>query len=127
MLGDTDFTAMVAVNDLDEAESFYEKTLGLTRVDENPAGVEYRSGASRLMVYVSEFAGSNKATNAVWHVDDVDETVRELKNRGTAFERYDNLPGVTRDGDVHVGGEFRIAWFKDPTGNIFEINNGVPR
>lgn len=127
MLGDTDFTAMVAVKELGEATDFYEKTLGLTRVGENPAGVEYRSGTSNLMVYVSEFAGSNKATNAVWHVDDLEGTVRELKARGATFERYDDLPEVTRDGDIHnAGGAFRIAWFKDPTGNIFEINEGAP-
>ncbi|HEY3096180.1 MAG TPA: VOC family protein [Acidimicrobiia bacterium] len=126
MLGDADVTAMVAVKDLDEATAFYEKTLGLTRIGENPAGFEYRSGTSKLMVYVSEFAGSNRATSAVWHVDDVEGTVRGLKAKGVAFERYDHLPGLTRNGDVHEAGPFRIAWFKDPTGNIFEVNNGVP-
>jgi len=51
--------------------------------------------------------------------------VRELKARGAAFEHYDDLPGVTRDGDIHDNGAFKTAWFKDPTGNIFEVNSGV--
>jgi catechol 2,3-dioxygenase-like lactoylglutathione lyase family enzyme len=127
MLGNADLTTLVAVKDLGEATPFYERTLGLTKVGENPGFVQYRSGASSLIVYESEFAGSNKATTAAWHVDDLEETVRELKARGATFERYDNLPDVTRDGDIHdAAGSFKIAWFKDPTGNIFEINNGVP-
>jgi catechol 2,3-dioxygenase-like lactoylglutathione lyase family enzyme len=124
MLGDTDFMTMVAVRDLNEATTFYEKTLGLTRVGENPGGVEYRSGNARLFVYESEFAGTNKATTAVWQVDDLEGTVRELKAKGVPFEHYDNLPDTTRDGDVHAAGLFRIAWFRDPTGNILEVNNG---
>ena len=126
MLGNADLTTLVAVKDLGEATAFYEKTLGLTKVGENPGFVQYRTGTSSLIVYESEFAGTNKATNAAWHVDDVEETVRELKNRGVTFEHYDNLPDTARDGDVHEADEFKIAWFKDPTGNIFEINNGVP-
>jgi catechol 2,3-dioxygenase-like lactoylglutathione lyase family enzyme len=124
MLGDTDFMTMVAVKDLDEATAFYEKTLGLTRAGENPGGVEYRSGTASLFVYESEFAGTNKATTAVWRVDDLEGAVRELKAKGAPFVHYDNLPDTTRDGDIHAAGAFRIAWFKDPTGNILEVNNG---
>jgi catechol 2,3-dioxygenase-like lactoylglutathione lyase family enzyme len=126
MLGNADVTTLVSVKDLGEATSFYEKTLGLTKVGENPGFVQYRSGTSNLIVYESEFAGTNKATTAAFHVDDLEETVRELQARGATFVRYDDLPGVTRNGDIHDTGGFKIAWFKDPTGNIFEINNGVP-
>jgi catechol 2,3-dioxygenase-like lactoylglutathione lyase family enzyme len=124
MLGDTDLMMMVAIRDVGEATAFYEKTLGLTRVGENPGGVEYRSGSTRLFVYPSEFAGTNKATTAVWQVDDLEGTVRELKDKGVTFEHYDDLPDTTRDGDIHAAGAFKIAWFKDPTGNILEVNNG---
>jgi catechol 2,3-dioxygenase-like lactoylglutathione lyase family enzyme len=127
MLGDADMTTLVAVKDLEEAADFYEKTLGLTKVGGNPGFVQYRSGTSDLIVYESEFAGSNKATSAAWHVDDLEGTVRELKAKGVTFEHYDHLPDTTRDGDIHdAAGAFKIAWFKDPTGNIFEINTGVP-
>jgi catechol 2,3-dioxygenase-like lactoylglutathione lyase family enzyme len=127
MLGDRDVTTLVSVKDLGEATPFYENTLGLTKVGEDPGFVQFRSGASTLIVYESETAGTNKATTAAWHVDDVGEAVRDLKAKGVgAFLQYDDLPGVTRNGDIHAAGTFEIAWFKDPTGNIFEINNGVP-
>jgi hypothetical protein len=33
------------------------------------------------------------------------------------------MPGITRDGDVHIAGEMKVAWFKDPDGNILNIIN----
>ena len=46
--------------------------------------------------------------------------VRTLKGRGVSFEHYD-LPRMTRQGDVHVAGQMKTAWFKDPDGNIFSL------
>ena len=48
---------------------------------------------------------------------------RALKAKGVVFERYD-LPGLEREGDVHVGHGLRVAWFKDPDGNILNIVSG---
>jgi hypothetical protein len=53
-------------------------------------------------------------------VDDVDATVRDLKDKGVSFEHY-NFPGMKLEGDVHVMGGRRTAWFKDPDGNILAI------
>ena len=122
MLGDTDITTLVAVKDLGEAMAFYEERLQLVRTDESSGWAQYRSGASGLIVYESEFAGTNKATTAAWTVHDVEETVRELKANGvSSFQHYD-LPGATRDGDIHNSGPVKMAWFTDPSGNIFEVN-----
>src|SRR5262245_47031849 len=113
---------MLPVKDLRAAVDFYEGTLGLESVDQQPnMAVTYRSGNSHLIVYRSEFAGTNKGTAALWEVDDVDGTVKHLKAKGIAFERYDNLPHMTHQGDVHVAGNLRVAWFKDPSGNILSI------
>jgi catechol 2,3-dioxygenase-like lactoylglutathione lyase family enzyme len=123
MLHNTDITTLVAVNDLGEASDFYEKKLQLVRIREESGWVQYRSGTSDLIVYESEHAGSNKATTAAWTVDDVPGTVADLKASGiSTFQQYDNLPGATRHGDIHHAGPVKMAWFKDPSGNIFEIN-----
>jgi catechol 2,3-dioxygenase-like lactoylglutathione lyase family enzyme len=124
MLGDANVKPMLPVKDLEVATKFYEEKLGLRRVDEAPgAAVVYRSGGGELCVYRSEFAGTNKGTAALWEVEDVEGTVEELKAKGVAFEHYDNLPGLTRKDDVHLAGDFRVAWFKDPDGNILSIQN----
>lgn len=124
MLGDKSAAATIAVSDLDRARDFYENTLGLTAVQEDAGGVLYRSGASVLLVYPSEYAGTNKATAASWAVgEDFDAIVEALRSKGTRFEHYDDLPGTTREGDVHLLGEFKGVWFKDPDGNILSLVN----
>ena len=55
--------------------------------------------------------------------DSLDAIVRALTAKGVAFEHYD-FPGTTRQGHVHVSGKTRVAWFKDPDGNILSIVNG---
>ncbi len=123
MLGNSKVQPMLPVKDLPSARKFYEETLGLTKVGEmSDEAVSFRSGGTTLVVYRSEFAGTNKGTAALWEVDDVDETVQELKEKGVKFEHYD-LPGMTRKGDVHLGGPMKVAWFKDPGGNILSVQN----
>jgi hypothetical protein len=81
------------------------------------------SGKSKIVVYQSENAGTNKATSATWGVPDAEVVVEELRAKGVTFEHYDNLPGLTRKGDLHVHGSFKGAWFKDPDGNILHVNS----
>ena len=124
MLADKDAVATVAVKDLKAAKKFYGETLGLklTPVPE-PEVLNYKSGNSTVLVYKSQFAGSNKATSVTWIVDDVESTVKDLKAKGVAFEHYD-FPGMTRKGDVHIAGKSKAAWFKDPDGNILAVVSG---
>lgn len=124
MLGDTDIFSALAVKDLAIARKFYEETLGLKVMKELPSGggVAYSSGKSGVLVYPSQFAGTNQATAAGWMVADVKSTVDALKAKGVTFEQYDDLPGATRDGDIHTFGTDQAAWFKDPDGNILSIS-----
>ena len=123
MLADNDAIATVAVKDLEAARKFYANTLGLKQV-ENDGGeaIVFKSGKSILNVYRSRYAGTNQATAVTWAVDDVDGIVRELEAKGVKFERYD-MPDVKMEGDVHVFGKTRVAWFKDPDGNILSLIN----
>jgi len=124
MLGGKDASVTLAVSDLQRARNFYENTLGLETVDDSPGGIIYRSGSSIVLVYPSEYAGTNEATAAMWAVgDDFDSIVDALRNKGVSFEQYDDLPETTRDGDVHEMGDLRSVWFKDPDGNILNLVN----
>ena len=122
MLGGKDAAAALAVSDLQRARNFYENTLGLEAVQESPGAILYRSGNSVVLVYPSEYAGTNKATAATWAVgDDFDSIVAGLREKGVTFEHYDDLPDTTREGDVHLMGEIKGVWFKDPDGNILSL------
>ena len=123
MLGENDATANLAVRDLDRARRFYEDVLGLQPVDEEGGEVvTYKSGASTISVYRSEFAGTNKATAVTWQVTDIDAAVADLKKKGVAFEHY-KMPEMKQEGDVYAApdGHMRVAWFKDPDGNILNL------
>ena len=118
-------TTMVAVKDLGQARKFYEGVLGLTPGGPKDPEVQvYQTGDSRLAVYVSRYAGTNRATTLTWEVESVEDVVRDLKTRGVEFEHYD-MPETKRQGDVHVSGSMTNAWFKDPDGNILGIMSGV--
>jgi catechol 2,3-dioxygenase-like lactoylglutathione lyase family enzyme len=116
--------ATVAVTDIEPAARFYEGTLGLKVIDgPEPSVRAYKAGGGTLLVYESQFAGTNKATAVTWTVGaDLERTVEELKGKGVTFEHYD-MPGTTRQGDVHVAGGTKVAWFKDPDGNIHSLVN----
>jgi catechol 2,3-dioxygenase-like lactoylglutathione lyase family enzyme len=125
MLADRPAVATIAVKDLPAAKKFYEGVLGLTQIDSQGAeAVTYATGAGKLMVYRSQFAGTNKATAATWMVgEDIERIVKALKAKGLVFEHYD-MPQMKRDGDIHVSQDTKAAWFKDPDGNIHAIVNG---
>jgi catechol 2,3-dioxygenase-like lactoylglutathione lyase family enzyme len=124
MLNDKDAAANIAVKDLQVAKKFYEGTLGLKKAGfEDDELVVYKSGNTMLNVYRSQYAGTNKATAVTWAVgDDVEGIVRALKAKGVVFEHYD-MPDMKREGDLHVAGDMKVAWFKDPDGNILNIIN----
>ena len=124
MLGKADATQMIAVTDLDRARKFYEDTLGLKAKDEWGEGFTLESGDTLVNVYKSEFAGTNKATALNFDVDNIEEEVGALKEKGVFFEQY-NMPGLEQRGDLYVGeGGFKTAWFKDPDGNILSLIEG---
>jgi catechol-2,3-dioxygenase len=120
MLSDKDAVATVAVKNLESARKFYEQTLGLTTIMENEEVLSFKSGKSTLFVYRSPNAGTNRATAVTWVTNELEDTVKTLKSRGVNFEHYD-LPNMTRQGDLHVAGTMKAAWFKDPDGNIFSL------
>ncbi|MEO5325005.1 VOC family protein [Mesorhizobium sp. CC13] len=124
MLGHVNAVANLAVKDMARAKRFYQDTLGLEEVDHMGEEVSVlKSGDTLVNVYRSEFAGTNKATAVTWAVGDrIDGLVSELKTKGISFEHYD-MPETKLEGDIHVFGDIRVAWFKDPDGNILNLIN----
>lgn len=118
-------SAIVAVGDLDRAREFYGRTLGLQQIGgEGDEPLTFSTGDTRLVVYPSKFAGTNKANAVVWGVGaDLGSIVADLRGKGVVFERYD-MPGADFIDGIHWFGDFGAAWFRDPDGNILHLNNG---
>ncbi|MEO6065778.1 MAG: VOC family protein [Lysobacterales bacterium] len=125
MLSHKEAVATIPVRDLAIAAEFYGGKLGF-EPQESVEGetLIYRTGATSLFVYVSEYAGTNKATAATFVVgDELAPIIKTLVARGVDFEHYD-MPGMEREGEIHSGGGMKVAWFKDPDGNIISLANG---
>jgi predicted enzyme related to lactoylglutathione lyase len=129
MLIDATITANIPAGDLKRAREFYAEKLGLTPTNEFEGMflVYETSSGSKFSVYETQYAGQAGHTIAQWHVDNVDEVVRDLKSRGVAFEQYDDMPGVSwNDGVASLEGMGKAAWFKDSEGNTLCVDSGFP-
>jgi catechol 2,3-dioxygenase-like lactoylglutathione lyase family enzyme len=117
----------IAVSDMARAAEFYEERLGLLAGAEqsDESRIYECGGDTSLHVYESPaHAGRATATLATWYVADVDQVVDELGS-GVAFERYDDPALKADEKGIHELGDGRVAWFSDPDGNTFAIEEGT--
>jgi predicted enzyme related to lactoylglutathione lyase len=121
MLRAAPIRAYIPVSDLSRARNFYEKTLGLTPKEEYAGGVIYECGGAEVFMYPTKNAGTSKASQAFWQVNDVEAEVAELKARGVVFEEYD-MPGIVMKNSIATAGGAKTAWFKDSEGNILAVS-----
>ena len=124
MLQDQPMYAYIPAKDVARARKFYEGKLGL-KGTAFADGVYYKfGGQTACFLYpAGESAGTSRASQAFWKVDDVEREVAELRKRGVQFEHYegDEIPEMKMQGDIAVGGGVKAAWFKDTEGNIMAL------
>ena len=87
---------------------------------ESDGTLQLHPPSPRARSYGVSFPTWSRALHPSMRPDADGRTVRTLKETGVSFEHYD-LPDMTRRGDVHVSGEMKAAWFKDPDGNILAV------
>ena len=118
---DSPMYAYIPVANLDRARKFYEQKLGFTPSREVAGGVAYEfANGTAAFMYPTPNAGTSRASQAFWQVEDVEKEVAELKARGVKFEEYD-MPGLKTTNGIATGGGAKSAWFKDSEGNIMAI------
>ena len=121
MLQKSPVYAYIPARDMSRARQFYEGKLGFVPKEETAGGVVYEfGGGTACFMYMTPNAGTSKASQAFWSVDDVDREIGELKARGVVFESYD-LPGAKSPSGAITEGGAKAAWFKDSEGNIMAI------
>ena len=121
MLQNSPLYAYIPARDVKRARQFYESKLGLKPKEETGGGVVYEFGkGTACFLYPTENAGTSKASQAFWQVDDIERGVAELRKRGVKFEEYDRPDMKTQNG-IFTGGGAKAAWFKDSEGNILAV------
>lgn len=113
--------AYIPARDVARARRFYEEKLGLVPKREEAGGLVYEFGqGTTCFLYQTPNAGTSRASQAFWQVQDIEREVAELKARGVEFEDYD-VPGERSPSGVVTAGGAKAAWFKDSEGNILAL------
>lgn len=117
--------AVIPVKDLNVAKEFYGNKLGLTLISSDEDGFQYKYGSTQLVVHKSENleADQDGETVVTWRATDLAAVVTSLKSKGITFEHY-TMRNVTMEGeDIHLFEDgVRAVWFKDPDGNVLEVD-----
>jgi catechol 2,3-dioxygenase-like lactoylglutathione lyase family enzyme len=121
--------AYIPARDVARARRFYEGKIGLKPKREIAGGVAYELGdhTACFLYDAGDSAGTSRASQAFWKVDDVEREVAQLRSRGVEFESYDpeEIGGMTMKDGIATGGGAKAAWFKDTEGNTLALIEGI--
>lgn len=121
MLGKQNIVAFVPVRNADTARAFYRDTLGLHLLYEDGFALAFEVAGVMLRATIIRDFQPQKFTVLGWQVADAEAFARQLAAAGITLERY---PGLQQDdlGVWTAPGGAKIAWFRDPDGNILSIS-----
>jgi predicted enzyme related to lactoylglutathione lyase len=121
MLQKSPMYSYIPAKDVKRARQFYEQKLGLKPKQETAGGVVYEFAEhTACFLYPTPNAGTSRASQAFWQVEDIEREVAELKARGVRFEEYD-MPGMKTENGIVTAGGAKSAWFIDSEGNIMAL------
>jgi len=121
MLSSNKIVGFVATKDYAKARNFYEKILGIEFVNQDAFALEFRSGGNMIRISKVDDFTPMPFTVLGWEVTDIQKVVEDLTKRGVTFEKYSFL----KQDDLGIWdapGGSRVAWFKDPDGNLLSVS-----
>jgi catechol 2,3-dioxygenase-like lactoylglutathione lyase family enzyme len=121
MFKDTKAFSGFSVNDLQKAQAFYGQALGLDVSESYGMLTLHIAGGTNILVYPKENHTPATFTILNFPVANIEQAVDELATRGVQFESYHEGGLVTDEKGIFHGGGPKIAWFKDPAGNILSV------
>jgi len=119
-LGAAPVVAFLTTVDAQRCKAFYRDMLGLRLVDDSSFAIEFDAGGTMFRIQKVERFEPHPFTALGWQTSDIRGTIAALAKDGVAFERY---PGLEQDaaGIWTAPSDARIAWFKDPDGNLLSL------
>ena len=121
MFRNTKAFAGFSVDDIQKARDFYGSTLDIKISEEEEGTLSLNfAGGSKALIYPKPDHSPATFTVLNFPVNDIEEAVNKLTEKGIRFEQYDE-PIKTDEQGIFRGGGPLIAWFKDPAGNVLSI------
>ena len=121
MLGTTDLVAFVPIKDSGKAREFYEGVLGLRFVSDDAFALVLEANGTMLRATkIKEFTPA-QFTILGWKVSNIEDAVRALARKGVKFEVF----GFFQQDELGIWTTptgTKVAWFKDPDGNILSVS-----
>ena len=125
MLGNPRLVAFVATANSQQAKRFYEDTLGLRLVADSRFALVFDSNGVQVRVQKVDTVNPPLGTVLGWQVDELERAATDLSGRGVSFERFSSMKqdalGIWTSPDGA-----RVAWFKDPDGNMLSLTEPPP-
>ena len=121
MLTSFELCSFVATTDASRAREFYEKTLGLNFISDEPYALVFDANGTTLRIQKVKEVAIAPYTALGWHVKDIASVVTEMQDRGVEFLRFEGF-GQDELGIVAFPGGAKVAWFKDPDGNTLSLD-----
>jgi len=120
MLASNPINAFVRITDPKRARRFYEEVLGLKLVSDNPFMLVFRGNNALIMAQKTQKFSPLQGTVLGWEVKDIRKAVSSLAKSGAVFERFNGMD--QDDLGVWTSPDGKVAWFKDPDGNILSVS-----
>ena len=112
----------VAAKDPDATHDFYENKLGLTFIADDEYALEFEANGTTIRIQkMGPDYEPREFTVLGWHVDDIEAAKADLEADGVVFEQYPWMPPDS-NGVMTFPGGARVAWFKDPSGNVLSLD-----
>jgi len=122
ILGRSELVAFVPTTDAARARAFYEGVLGLRLVsDEKPFASVFDANGTMIRVTTVPELKPQPFTILGWRVANIEATVDRLAAGGVEFQRYKSMNDSDPRGIWNSPGGARVAWFKDPDGNVLSL------
>ena len=126
VLAEGNVASRIPAQDLRRARSFSAQKLGLEPVEERPGGLRYRCGNGEFALVESAGAAAGDHTQMAWQVDDLEEAIAQLRDRGVIFEEY-HVPGLeTVNGIAEVEGNYPSKGRRRGEGRLVQGQRGQP-
>lgn len=122
MLAQAELIGFIPTVDADRSRRFYVDVLGLTFISDDPFAITIRTGGTDIRISRVEAFNPSPHTLLGWKVADIDAAVAQFTAAGISFERYPFLEQDDKGIWSAPDGEAKVAWFKDPDGNVLSLS-----